>query len=95
MSTATTTVLDALLEPFEARPLGLMRDEVAERERGAAFGEELNRLQGAEPNPVRDRLNTLWCLGQVSHEEFVALVGEIGRRGLFRAMEKEITRDGR
>lgn len=95
MSTTTFSALDELLRPYEARPLGLTRDAIAERQRGAAFGEDLNRLQGAEPNAVRERLNTLWCLGQVTHEEFVALVGEIGRRGLFRAMDKDFSGDGR
>lgn len=95
MSTTVTNALDALLEPFENRPLRLTRDEIAERKRGSAFGEDLNRLQGAERNPVRERLNTLWCLGQVTHEEFVSLVGEIGRRGLFRTMDKDISTDSR
>lgn len=49
----------------------------------------MNRIQGAEPNMVRERLSRLWCLGQVSHEEFVALVGEVGRKSLFNAMDNE------
>jgi len=95
MTTTTVNALDELLRPFEARPLGLARDEIAARQRGAAFGEELNRIQGAEPNMVRERLSRLWCLGQVSHEEFVALVGEVGRKGLFNAMDNEPASDGR
>lgn len=93
MTTTTVNALEELLRPFEARPLGLTRDEIAARQRGAAFGEELNRIQGAEPNAVRERLSTLWCLGQISDQEFDALVAEIARRGLFE--DNEVVRDGR
>lgn len=95
MKNGDAHVLEELLAPFEARPLGVDRDEVTERRRGTAFGEELNRIQGAEPNAVRERLIRLWCLGQVNHEEFVGLVGEIGRKGLFKALDHELSPDGR
>ncbi|WP_072387083.1 hypothetical protein [Hyphomicrobium sp. CS1BSMeth3] len=75
--------LDELLAPYEARPVTLPREEIEERRRGAALGKELNRLQGATHNAVAERLMALYTLGQVSHAEFVALTGEIGRRSLF------------
>ncbi len=95
MSTTTVNALDELLRPYEARPLGISRDEVAERKRGTDVGAELDRIEGVEPNAAGDRLINLWCLGQVTQEEFNALVAEIARRGLYEPDDKETARDGR
>ncbi|HWV58770.1 MAG TPA: hypothetical protein VNZ57_15040 [Longimicrobiales bacterium] len=77
------TDLDELLAPFERRPV--LRDaanQARARDR-LAFGRELARLQGAHPNPVRERIAALVVAGQASPREAMELAAEIARRGLF------------
>ncbi|MGD9829697.1 MAG: hypothetical protein AB7U66_13305, partial [Hyphomicrobiaceae bacterium] len=51
--------IEALLSPLEARPVKLSTPEIARRRSGLAFGQELSRLQGAQPSAVRARLAEL------------------------------------
>ena len=86
--------LNAVLAPYEGRPVPLTRDEIAERQRGAALGAELNRLQGARPDgDARRRLMALHCRGQVSRAEFVELSRLLARERLHDVELMEV--DGR
>lgn len=95
MSTTTVSALDDLLRPYEARPLGIARDEAAERQRGAAVSSDMHQALGFAPNVASDRLIRLWCLGQVTEEELDALVLEVAKRGLYEPWNNETIRDGR
>lgn len=95
MSTTTLSALDQLLKPYEDRPLGIPRDEAAERQRGISVSKDMNRALGAEANAAQDRLLNLWCLGQVTDAEFSALVVEVAKRKLYEPTDKETARDGR
>ncbi len=91
MTTPTTVTpsLDNLLAPFEARRVALARDEIAERRRSLALGDELNRIQGQGRHGVVDRLGRLWCNGQITHAEYFALLGDVGRHGYLNGHESE------
>ena len=79
--------LDALLTPFEARPVALQDAEIAERRRGIAFGWELNRIQGAIRSAASERLADLFCTGRVTRDEYVSLAADLARRGLLRVTD--------
>lgn len=95
MNTTTLSALDELLKPYEARPLGIPRDEAAKRQRGATVSADMHAALGFKSNAAADRLINLWCMGQVTKAEFNALVIEVAQRRLFLPIDNEAVRDGR
>ncbi len=85
--------LEKLLAPLEQRPVTVDRETMLRRREGATLGHELNRVQGASYTALDARLDRLWRNGQVTKAEYVGLVADIGRRGLF--TEQPLERDGR
>jgi len=77
--------IETLLASFERRPVTADRATFLARRDGASLGHELNRLQGASYTDVDARLDRLWRNAQVTKAEYVHLVTEIARRGLFKA----------
>lgn len=75
-----------ILEGIEKTPSSsLSSAEIARRRESLVLGQELNRIQGAEPSPITSRLMELWVTGQVSREDVSCVAADLARRGLLSA----------
>lgn len=89
MNTRTTphdarAELEVLLSPYEQRPVTADPQTMLAHRSGGALAHDLNRLQGADYTEVDARLDRLWRNGQITKPEYIQLVTELARQGLFK-----------
>ena len=89
------TSTDALLAPFEARPVTLPREEVTSRQRHLSFGWELSRLQGATMTEAWRRLFDLYACGQITRDEYRSVGLALAKSGALTSKEELSSHHGR
>jgi hypothetical protein len=84
-----TDLLDEILASYEQRAITRTPEDIEHQRTDIALGQNLGRIQGAQPSTVRSSLVELVILGKATPSEVMSLGAEIARRGLFTASDME------